>query len=262
MAIGAGSKWLRVFHPGATGAPRVVIFPHGGGSASYYHALSLALAPSVEPVIVQYPGRAERLAEPPLEDLSAVVNAVVAELDGGTAPGGVGSGRVGRPTASGTGGSGLVGYFGHSMGASIAFEVARLRPPHHLFLSGRRPPQHHRRDNLADRGDQAILAEIKRLAGTSAVVFDNPEILEMVMPALRADYRALQGYVPDLRATVTSPITALTGDSDPRVDPAEALDWAAHTTEPFARHVYTGGHFYIDEHVADVADVIRSGLTG
>lgn len=219
----------------------MVIFPHGGGSASYYHGLSRGLAPLVEPVIVQYPGRAERLSEPPLEDLSAVVDAVIEQLDE-------------RP------GSEPVGYFGHSMGASIAFEVARRRPPRHLLLSGRRPPEHHRQDNFADRGDAAILAEVKRLAGTSADVFDNPEILEMVLPALRADYRALQGYHPDVDARVDAPITALVGDDDPRVSPAEALDWARHTDRPFARHVFTGGHFYIDNHVAEVAGIIRSAL--
>lgn len=242
VAYGGASRWLRVFHP-AAGAPRVVIFPHGGGSASYYHGLSKALSPAVEPVIVQYPGRAERLSEPPLEDLSAVVDAVIGELD----------------TQAGTG---VIGYFGHSMGASIAFEVARKRPPQHLFLSGRRPPEHHRQDNFADRGDAAILAEVKRLAGTSADVFDNPEILEMVMPALRADYRALQGYVPDVATVVDSPITALTGDDDPRIAPDEALDWAHHTTGPFARHVFSGGHFYIDNHLPEVAAIIRSGLVG
>lgn len=234
---------MRRFHPAAAGAPRVVIFPHAGGSASYYHGLSRVLSPDVDPVIVQYPGRAERIAEDPIEDIPTMIERIPEQLDT-LAP---------EPRT---------GYFGHSMGATIAFGVARSRPPAQLFLSARRPPVHHRPEDLGDRSDEAILAHVRQLAGTSAAVFDNPELLEMVMPAMRADYRALQRFTPDTEQRVDVPIIAMVGDNDPRVSPEEAADWARNTTRNFTERVFTGGHFYVDDHLAEVADIIRRSLSG
>ncbi|MEU4240830.1 alpha/beta fold hydrolase [Actinoplanes sp. NPDC026619] len=221
--------WFHRFHPGAVTRPRLVCFPHAGGSASFYFPLSRALSASIEVLAVQYPGRQDRRAERPVEDLPELAGRIEAAL-AGTEP---------RPTA----------FFGHSMGALVAFELARrLGPgaaPQMLFASGRRAPSSARRTAVHLLDDDGVLAEVRKLSGTDARVLQDKELMRTVLPAIRADYRAAETYACPPDATVGCPITALTGDRDPHVTRAEAEGWARHTGAAFALRVLPGGHFFL-----------------
>ncbi|WP_405437522.1 alpha/beta fold hydrolase [Streptomyces avidinii] len=239
--------WLRRFHPAEDAPVRLFCFPHAGGAASYYFPMSRALSPDADVLAVQYPGRQDRRHERCVDDLRELADRVVAEL---------------RPWCDRP-----VALFGHSLGASLAFEVAlRLQEagdpaPVALFASGRRAPSHHRENQLVHLApDDRLLAEIKALSGTDPAVLADDELLRSVLPAIRGDYKAAETYRYRPGPALTCPITVLTGDIDPAVTAEEAAGWADHTDGPFALHRFAGGHFYLNQHSGEVIDLIRQQL--
>jgi pyochelin biosynthesis protein PchC len=242
--------WFSRYHPAAPGSDprRLVCFPHAGGSASFYLPVSRALQPEVEVVSVQYPGRQERRNEPPVPDLHDLADRAAEAL----AP------LVDRRTS----------FFGHSMGAVVAYEVAlRLKrnhgvEPERLFVSGRRAPSVRRPlpDPVHLRDDAGVVAELRRLAGTDAGLLADEEVVRMILPAVRGDYRAIETYTPRPAAPLECAVTALVGDSDPQVEVAEAEAWAEHSTGPFDVQVFPGGHFYLIAEQPAVIAAVRDRL--
>ncbi|MEE1931545.1 alpha/beta fold hydrolase [Streptomyces sp. TRM 70351] len=241
--------WFRRFTQVPPTAPLLVCFPHAGGAASAYLALARALDPDVEVLAVQYPGRQDRRLEAPVSRLTGLAEAVDAALDA----------RLG-------GADRHFAFFGHSMGASVAYETARLRAaagrpgPAHLFLSGRGAPSTRPRPSDQLSTDAELVAEVRRLGGTVGRVLDDPEMLEMVMPVLRADYTALRGYRWEPGPPLAAPFTVLVGDADPVVPVADAAGWTEHSSAGGEVRTFPGGHFYLDAAAAGVAAVVRSAL--
>jgi pyochelin biosynthesis protein PchC len=238
--------WIRRFHPGPAGAPRLVCFPHAGGSASFFYPVSEALGGAVEVLALQYPGRQERRKEEPIREIHALADTLTDVLRPWTA----------EPFA----------FFGHSMGAILAYEVAlRLAQegtaPVVLFASGRRAPSTHRMETVHQRDDDGVVEELKKLAGTEAALLADEELLRMILPAIRADYTAIETYTPRPGPVLTCPVSVLVGDSDPAVTLAEAQKWQDHTTGPFDLRSFTGGHFYLTGHQREVIALIRNRLT-
>ncbi|MET9558478.1 alpha/beta fold hydrolase [Streptomyces sp. NPDC006645] len=221
-------------------------FPHAGGAASSYAPLSRELANDVDVLGVQYPGRQDRRRETPLAGIGQLADALAAEV---------------RRELRGT-----YAFFGHSMGAVLAYETARrLREsgstaPVRLFLSARGAPtpEPGRHDRLSTDAD--VLAAVRRLGGTTPAVLDDPELREMVMPALRADYRALGSYTWRGGQPLDIPFSVLVGDSDPVVTVAQAFAWREHTTAATTVTVFHGGHFYLDGHLPAVAKTVTDAL--
>lgn len=237
------AAWVRRFHPAPHPRARVVCFPHAGGSASYFFPVSRALAPSIEVICLQYPGRQDRRTEPCLDSVAAFADHATAALAAWTD----------LPLL----------FFGHSLGASIAFETARrLRAAgtrvHGLVASGRRGPTALRDERVHERTDDGLLAELRRLSGTSSAVLGDREMMRMILSALRADYRAAETYRYSPGEILDCPITALVGDDDPKVTVEEARDWAAHTTGEFDLVVLPGGHFFLQDHQQAVLDLITT----
>ncbi|PPK71408.1 alpha/beta fold hydrolase [Actinokineospora auranticolor] len=231
-------RWLRRFATTPPGAPRVVCFPHAGGAAGAFVPLAKELAPHVEVLAVQYPGRQDRRQESTV-DLRTAARLVVNEL-------------AALPPAPTT------AYFGHSMGAIVAFEAALLVRPEVLFASAARAPSRVDVDPGLLDSEQALVAEVLALGATSARVLAEPDLRAMVLPPLRSDYRALLGY-PGNRSRIDAPIVALVGDADPRVAEADALVWADHTTD-FTSRVFRGDHFYLIPGLREVARVVGAEL--
>lgn len=244
------STWFRRFTTAEGNGPRLVCFPHAGGSATAFTPLARALPADFDVVSVQYPGRQDRYAEAPFTALGPLVEAVAGELARELAA------DPGRPYA----------LFGHSMGALVAFETARLLArrelpgAQRLFLSGRGGPGARsgiRRDHY---DDAELVAEMRGLGGTDQSMLDNPDVLEMILPALRADYRAVDTYRWQGGEPLAAPITALVGDSDPMVPVEAARTWREHTSGDFAFKVFPGGHFYLVDHIGQVAAAVTEGL--
>lgn len=157
-------------------------------------------------------------------------------------------------------------FLGHSMGAVIGFELTRRleadgHAPVRLFASGRRAPSTVRQENTF-RSDDAILAEVRRLSGTASALLGDEEMMRAALPALRADYTAVEGYRCAPGITVNSPITVLTGDNDPKTTLDEAKAWAEHTTAELDLRVFEGGHFFISERSKDVMQVLVEHFRG
>ncbi|MGQ0838201.1 thioesterase II family protein [Actinokineospora sp.] len=241
----ATDLWVRRFHPAPDAPNRLLCLPHAGGSASYYFPVSRTMSPHVEVLAVQYPGRQDRRTERCVESVGELAD-LLADIVEPWAD---------RPLT----------LFGHSMGASVAFELAlRLEErgivAHGLFASGRRAPSTHRDERVHERDDNGLLAEIKRLNGTESQLLDDDEVLRMVLPAIRADYKAAETYRYEPGPKLATPIYALVGDDDPKATVEEVRQWGEHTTGPFELEVFPGGHFFLNAHVPAVIDRIFAHL--
>jgi surfactin synthase thioesterase subunit len=158
-------------------------------------------------------------------------------------------------------------FFGHSMGATLAFETTRRLEsagtgPAALLVSARRSPTTTRTETVHLRDDMGVVDEIRRLGGTDAQLLDNDEIIEMILPATRNDYRAVETYRYRPGPPVRCPITALIGQDDPKVTAEEALDWQRHTTGAFDLRVFSGGHFYLGTNRREVLELLRCAAVG
>ncbi|GLY29444.1 alpha/beta fold hydrolase [Kineosporia sp. NBRC 101731] len=242
--------WCRRFRTASAKVPvvaRLVCLPHAGGSASFYLPLTRALAPAgIDVLAVQYPGRQDRSSEVPVRDLGVLADRVAEAV--GALPGEV-----------------PLSLFGHSMGSAVGFEVARRlsntgRGPARLFVSGRRAPSVFGGGTVHRRDDAGLLAEIRSLDGTAALVLQDEELMRLALPALRADYEAIELYRASPQDTVDCPVTVLTGDADPRTPLEEVAGWATHTTATCEVQVFPGGHFYLSENVDGVAGLLRERL--
>lgn len=226
------------------------MFPPAGGSATAYRDLSAALAPQVEVHAVQYPGRQDRITDPMTPDISTLARQIAAAI----------------PTPNDR----ALSLFGHSMGATLAFETARLLEQRgielkRVFVSGRVPPPVVK-DYPAHKGsDEMLIKELERLANdpsTVQILREHPDIAEMVLPAVRNDYQAVDSYRyqpgdgPDLRA----PLSVLISTEDPTTTVAQAHQWQAHTAGAFEVTEFAGKHFYLDEIPGQVAAKIRATL--
>jgi pyochelin biosynthesis protein PchC len=238
--------WLRRFHSAPDSRITLVCFPHAGGSASFFYPVSAAVQPTLRVVALQYPGRQDRRHDPCLTTIAELADETFAALRP----------WLDRPVA----------FFGHSMGAILAFEVA-VRMKHHglspatLFASGRRAPSRHRDNEIVHQlDDDGLVAELKTLSGTDSRVLGDLEMLRMILPAVRADYQAVETYRYAPGPRLDCPIVALTGDRDPKVDPDEVRAWADHTTGPFELRAFPGGHFYLASHQSAVVDLISERL--
>jgi surfactin synthase thioesterase subunit len=241
-------KWVRQYQPAPDSDVRLVCLPHAGGSASFYFPLAKALAPAVEVLAVQYPGRQDRRNEPNLTDLSDMADrifAAIRHLDD-------------RPLA----------LFGHSMGAVLAYELALrlqdagLPAPVRLFASGRRAPSCDRGEGVDPGSDERILVELLRLSGTPADLLADPEIREMILPPIRSDYQAVMAHRFAPGRSLDCPVTVLTGDNDPRVSIDEAAAWSVHTTGPTELKVFPGGHFFLVDQSTPVTELLADRLVG
>jgi pyochelin biosynthetic protein PchC len=244
-------KWFRRYGGRDRPELRLVCLPHAGGAASFFRTWPDSLPPWVEVLAVRYPGREDRLDEPPatcLEDVAAEVARAVTEV-------------ADRPVA----------LFGHSMGSILAYEVGRLLrdgygvQPVSLFVSGRGAPHRSRsgtRWHLAS--DDALLAQVGRAGHMAAAVWSDPALRAMALPVLRSDYGMVERYDPGPRpAPVHTPIAAYYGLDDIGCSEAAMQAWDELTVSRFSLVGYPGDHFYlVPARTALLADVSRRLTAG
>ena len=237
--------------PGETAAHagiRLFCFAHAGGGPSFFRAWRQALAPAVDVRPVLLPGRESRVRELPYRRMEQLLDPLCAAL----IP------YLDRPYA----------LFGHSMGSIIGYEVARrlaagaVRPPTCLLVSGRRAPARPaRRRKFSTLTEPEFLAAIAALNGTPPEVLSQPQLLQLLLPTLRADFELNETYQPASGPPLGCPLTAYMGLDDPEVNPPELLAWHTETSAEFTLRTFPGDHFYLRAGRPDVLSAIRQDLS-
>ncbi|MEU8891942.1 alpha/beta fold hydrolase [Streptomyces sp. NPDC048442] len=240
------SRWLGSVPPGTDAPVRLFCFPHAGGGSSAFKGWHQALAPLTEARAVVLPGRERRLRELPYVAMEQLVDPLYEAL----AP------FLDRPFA----------LFGHSMGAAVAYEVARRctaqgRPPVHLFVSGRRAPHMPaRRRSYAELPDDAFLETVGAMNGTPADVVRQPELFRLFLPCLRADFELNDTYRPLPGRRLDCPVTALAGRGDPEANADELRAWSQVTSGAAEVCTLPGDHFYLKDAPPSLLDLVRARI--
>jgi surfactin synthase thioesterase subunit len=237
---------LRRFGGRAQPLVRLVCFPWCGAGASVYRRLAPTLPDHVDLLAVQLPGREERFAERRLRRMEQIVEHVVGDV----------LSVLDRPLV----------LFGHSMGALVAYEVALAmraragREPDALIVSGHGSPRGAaRRERVWHTAEvDAFVANLRDLGGTPPELLADAEVMRMLLPLLRADYEALETYLPRAERPLSCPLVACAGDEDREVTPATMRDWEGFTTGPFRLHWFAGDHFHLAARPAELTRCLEA----
>lgn len=244
-------------YPRPDGPGTVYVFPHAGGFASFYQPLAKLVAASATCRVWQYAQRGERHRDLAPATMPQLVDEIVAVIEGvPPRPGAAGpASAAGAPATAG----GLV-LFGHSLGASVAFETALAlgRRVTAVVVSGRLPPAVEDDRLTGPFDDASLLRRLARYdAKTTLDLARQPDLRELIMPAIRADMRLLSTYRapgPDRRLDV--PLIVLSGRDDPAAPPASTSLWERATTAACHHHEFPGGHFFLEQAWPQVARLV------
>ncbi len=240
--------WFTTIHAAPEDKLRLFCFPWAGGGALPYRSWSEPLAQTAFVVPVRLPGRESRASEPPFERMQPRVETLLERIRP----------FVGAPYA----------FFGHSMGAGIAFELARalrragLPLPRSLHVSGARAPQF--RLNHVPPPEPSLrdfIEELRRLEGFPPSVLNQPELLKLALPALLADARLYRHYAYTPEPPLEAAIFAYGGDADPNVTSVHLEAWREQTAVRFERTEFPGGHFYLESALPALLSALRMHLT-
>jgi medium-chain acyl-[acyl-carrier-protein] hydrolase len=238
--------WLSGFNSRTDASIRLLCFPYAGGDATtIFRKWPEILPRAVEVCAVQLPGRGMRISEPPFSDIRSAAET----LSVGLRP------YLNKPFA----------FFGHSLGARICFEVARLLKategiqPFHLFVSGASGPRVAQADAFThDLPEPEFLAELRKLNGTPPEVLGNAELMKLMMPVLRAEIKACQTYIYTDGPPLDCPITAFGGLQDVRITREKLQAWREETSRTFSLHLVPGDHFFINTQPALILRVLAA----
>lgn len=232
-----------------TAQPRVrlVCLPYAGGGATTYRTWQRWLPPAVELWAAQPPGRETRLAEPPVSALGVLVDSLADALEWGDDV----------PWA----------IFGHSLGALVGFELARQvrerggRGPALLIASARHAPDTPRREPPVDAlSDDEFVARLQRLNGIRPEILAHAELMAMLLPILRADFRAYQRYCYQPQAPLETPLAVFGGLADPDLNREDLEKWRPHSARFRGVRMFAGDHFYLQAHPDEVVGAVLREL--
>lgn len=223
----------------------LICLPYAGAGATIFRGWE---APGVDVVPFQLPGRQERFDEDPYLAIEAAVAGILPEVCERVAD------------------AGRVAIFGHSMGAVLAYELARRIAGGSaievvlLAVSGAPAPAAQRRERATGLDDEAFIARMTSFAGYAHPALDDPDMREILLPVLRADIEMHENYVPTPGAPLNVPILALRGHDDHLVSEAQIGQWRGVTSSAFAAVNLSGGHMYLTEQAPRIMRLIGDML--
>lgn len=241
-----GSEWFirPCLRPRA--ALRLICIPHAGGNAWVFREWAALLPEWVELWAVQLPGHGHRLRERPIRDFPTLLEQLGVAL---------------APVLEGA-----FALLGHSMGALLAWELARRcqragQEPRALIVSGRNAPQlADAPERLADLDDREIIDRLRRLNCTPEAVLQSAELMELSLPVVRADFAVIESHVYQPGEPLNCRLTALGGLRDPQTDLLGLEAWGELGTGRFTLRQFPGDHFFIATHAAMVVRAIGADL--
>ena len=240
-------KWFFCKKPKPQASMRLFCFPFGGGGASVFHDWPDAMGNEIEIRALQLPGRETRFREPREKDVNNVIKNIVQALEA----------YQDKPFA----------IFGYSLGSLLAFEVCRelrkqnMKMPMHLFIAALSAPQlptpHPPISSLADR---EFIQKVEYYYQPQGEAWNNLELREFLLPVLKDDIALYESYVYREEAPLTCPIDVYAGDKD-RATPVESTQyWSEQTNSELKQHVFQGGHFFIDNAVDEIKNLVSNSL--
>jgi medium-chain acyl-[acyl-carrier-protein] hydrolase len=243
--INGSSRWFSRRYLNSSASLRVYCFPCAGGGTAMFDSWPEAVSPWAEICPVLLPGREERIMEPPPTHMAELIPALADGIQDELAE---------RPFA----------FFGHSMGGYIAFELARElgarghSAPVHVFLAGCGPEQAlgDPRKHVLPDGD--FIDMLKTMKGTPREFFDDPDLVDLLLPTIRADFQLAETYVAPPDARLPVPLTAFAGAGDDQVTPGEVALWERHTAATFSLRVVPGDHFAFQASPAVLGSVTQT----
>ncbi len=247
MRMRSLNSWFLRPNPAPQASLRLFCFPYAGGNPSVFFPWARSMPRNIELWTIQLPGHGERLAEKPYSHIEPLVQdlaaAILPYLD--------------QPFA----------FFGHSMGATVAFELARRLhrqgdpEPSNLIVSAQKAPQSpHRHPITHDLPKNEFIDELRRLNGTPAEVFSHAELLELLLPVLRADFAVCETYTYQDGPTLNCPVTAFGGLADPDIERYELEAWREQTCGRFRLRMFPGDHFFLNSSQALVLQMLLRDL--
>ena len=243
------TNWISVPRPSPVAEVRLFCFPYAGGGAAIYRAWANALWPTVEVCPIQLPGRESRIHEPAFTRMPYLVDALAGAIHS----------YLDRPFA----------FYGHSMGGLVGFELARRlirddRPgPSHLFISASRAPQLIDDNRFLHTEPEDIFIErlSRKYAPLPKVITDDPEMIRLFLPMLRADIAVCETYEYFEGKPLNCPISVVGGWQDKQVSRADLEAWSIHTAAEFSLKMVSGDHFFLKSAQAELLDDVREVLT-
>ncbi|KER04579.1 thioesterase II family protein [Photorhabdus temperata] len=234
---------IRLIKPG-TGS-QLICFHYAGGRAEYFIPWRDGISKDTAVYAVQLPGHGSRISEPLQTCIHQLADSLVGALN--ILPL--------RPTY----------FFGHSMGAALAFEVAlRMQQQGRkicaLFVSARLPPHKNSGNDYHRRDEQQLLNKITSLGGSAIDYQAMPELKALLMPIFRADFQAIETYQRRCQQQLDCPVFACAGECDTEVSPEEMAQWQWITKGKFELKVFDGGHFYLNDQSSALFDYINSNI--
>jgi medium-chain acyl-[acyl-carrier-protein] hydrolase len=241
------TPWLIRSEPRQAPLFRLLLMPNAGGGPAVFRSWASLFGPEVERCVLRLPGREGHHDTPPCRSVAEMVDGALDSL-------------ASLPPAP-------LALFGHSMGALVAYELARaLRqagtPVVWLGVAARRPPQHPRRPEALLRlpDHEFVMVLNARYGGIPAAVAGDPDLLAHYTEILRADLAVIDGYTHRPGEPLACPVAAFGGRRDPDAGAGDLPGWQEVTTGPLAVHLFDGGHFFLHEHRAAVAGLITEGV--
>jgi medium-chain acyl-[acyl-carrier-protein] hydrolase len=242
------TPWILSRAPSDTAKLKMFCFPFAGSGASALRFWAGLMPPEIQVCLVQYPGKESRIREDPFRNLRQLADSATE----GLLP------ELQAPFV----------FFGYSMGALVAFEVSRRLQamgkagPQMLITCASPAPQIVRRaEPKYSLPEEQLIHELREMAGTPPEVLDNLELIRLFLPAIRADFEAVETYhYKGKQHSLTCPILTIGGADDPDIEPEKLDGWSLHTRGKFDCHVVPGGHFFLLHNPKPISELVTSHI--
>lgn len=224
---------------------QLLCLPFAGGNETSYLKFEPFLSPEIEMVNFQLPGKSSRIGEAPLQNIYAIIKEIGTQAKA----------KINKPYA----------IYGHSMGALLGHLLCHylidqnVAPPKHFFLSSYFAPSHHHDKRRKDISDAEFITRLKRLNGLPPALVQNPKLLDIFLPVLRADINAIDGYRYMEEEPYDIPMSIFFGSEESGLM-NESKDWRLETTSKTKFYTLKGNHFFIFQETEKLCELIRREL--